>query len=357
MDITIIIKIIINTTGERHILTLKARCDNTSNGCEWVDELRSLDEHLASCDFTLLPCPNKCRNGDKVVQLLRKDMQRHTKEECPRRQYKCPHCQEAGEYRERTTKHLEICSMLEVSCPKHGCKIRAARCNLLKHQKECLFEKISCKYITIGCKKEALRKDMKEHEEDTQQHLQLAVETIYQQQTTIREQESMLARLRSIEMPMKYRFTAYDHHKTIDDEVFSPAFYTSPGGYKMCISVFANGYKEGKGTNVSVFAYVMKGENDDHLPWPFTGTVTVELLNQLEDKNHHSKAVGFLPDIAPSQRVVSGERSSDGYGKQYYISHSTIGYNIAKNCQYLKDDCLYFKIKVDAKRSFKSWLV
>ena len=87
-----------NTTGERHILSLKARCDNTPSGCEWAGGLCSLDEHLASCDFTLLPCPNECHNKSKVVRLLRKYMEKYTKEECPRRQYKCPHCQGVSRY-------------------------------------------------------------------------------------------------------------------------------------------------------------------------------------------------------------------------------------------------------------------
>ena len=90
-------------SGERDILSLITQCDNTPNGCEWVGELRLLDEHLVSCDFTFLPCPNKCyrdREGKKpkeLVQLFRKDMEKHLKV-CPRRHYKCPHCQEAGEY-------------------------------------------------------------------------------------------------------------------------------------------------------------------------------------------------------------------------------------------------------------------
>ena len=251
-----------------------------------------------------------------------------------------------------TMKHIE-----KVPCPKLGCKIRTARCNLLKHQKECLFEIVPCKYAIIGCKTEILRKDMTEHEGDTPQHLQLAVDTVYQQQTTIKEQDSMLAHLRSRDMPMKYKFTAYDHHKTIDNDIYSPAFYTSPGGYKMCINVLANGYKGGHGTHVSIFAYLMKGENDDHLPWPFTGTVTFELLNQLEDKNHHSKTIIFPPNEAYSQRVVRGERSDNGYGTPCYISHSALGFNAAKNRQFLKDNCLYFRIKVDAKSSSKPWLV
>jgi hypothetical protein len=70
-----------NSIGERHILSLKAVCDNKSNGYKWGGEQRSLNEHLASCDFTLIPCPIKCQNGDKVVQLPRKDMEMHIKEE------------------------------------------------------------------------------------------------------------------------------------------------------------------------------------------------------------------------------------------------------------------------------------
>ncbi len=74
----------IHTTGERDILSLKVWCDNSSNGCEWIGELRSLDKHLASCEFTLLPCPNKCAKDGMVIQLLRKDLNKHINEECPR---------------------------------------------------------------------------------------------------------------------------------------------------------------------------------------------------------------------------------------------------------------------------------
>jgi hypothetical protein len=77
-----------------------------------------------------------------------------------------------------------------------------------------------------------------------------------------------------------------------------PAFYTSSKGYKMCIRVDANGDGDAEDTHVSVFTFLMKGENNDHLPWPFTGKVTVELLNQLEDKNHLSKSLTFTSDNA-----------------------------------------------------------
>ena len=271
-------------------------------------------------------------------------------EECPRRQYECPHCQEAGEYQERTTKHLNECLMVEVPCPNHGCKIHITRWKLSKHCQECPLETVSCKYETIGCKHGVIRRDLEKHERDSQHHLQLAIDTVHQL-------KSKLAHLQSREMPMKYKFTKYDHHKAANDSVYSPPFYTSPGGYKMCVCVDANGIGEGKGTHISVYAHLMKGENDNHLPWPFTGHVTIELLNQLDDENHSCMHVMFPPDGIASRQVVNEEISSNALGHPRYVSHSDLGYNPAKNCQYLMDDCLYFRISVDAKSSSKPWLV
>ena len=62
----------------------------------------------------------------------------------------------------------------------------------------------------------------------------------------------------------------------------------------MCIRVDANGWSSGNGTHISVFAYLMKGDNDDSLTWPFTGSITFELLNQLEDNNHEAITIGPL---------------------------------------------------------------
>lgn len=356
-----------NITGQRNILSLTALCDNSSSGCEWVGKLRYLDKHMASCGFALLACPNECHEGSKrskVVQLLRKDMKKHTQEECPRRPYECPHCEEEGEYKERMTTHLKECPMMEVPCPKRRCKESILRRDLPKHRRKCLFEKVHCKYSTFGCEKQVLRKDLAEHEGDTEQHLQMAIDTVHEQQITInkqkltlREQDNMLANLRSTEMPMKYKLVGFKKLKSTNKEAFSPVFYTSPGGYKMCASVNANGNGEGRDTHVSVFACLMKGENDDHLPWPFTGTVTVELLNQLEDDNHYSVDITFPPDEEASQRVMDEETPIEGWGDQQFISHIDLSFNEDEYCQYLKNDCLYFLISADAESSTKPWLV
>ena len=41
---------------------------------------------------------------------------------------------------------------------------------------------------------------------------------------------------------------------------------------------------------ISVLASLMKGRNDENSSWPFTGEVTITLLNQLEDENHHTRS-------------------------------------------------------------------
>ena len=123
----------------------------------------------------------------------------------------------------------------------------------------------------------------------------------------------------------------------------------------MCLCVYPNGDVEGRNQQISVCVYLMCGENDDHLRWPFLGKVTVELLNQLEDNKHHSSTITFS-EHAPNQRVVNALRTTSGWGLRCYVAHASLGHNECKNCQYLKDDCLFFRVRVDAPGP-KPWLI
>ena len=42
---------------------------------------------------------------------------------------------------------------------------------------------------------------------------------------------------------------------------------------------------------MSVFSKVLEGPYNDNLSWPFLGTLTIHLLNQLEEDNHHNLKV------------------------------------------------------------------
>lgn len=51
--------------------------------------------------------------------------------------------------------------------------------------------------------------------------------------------------------------------------LYSQPFYTGYFGYKMCARVYLNGDGMGKGSHLSLFFVVMRGEYDALLPWPF----------------------------------------------------------------------------------------
>ena len=159
-------------------------------------------------------------------------------------------------------------------------------------------------------------------------------------------QLSKLLRL-IVNSPFNFKLTNFQKHKNDNKVYFSPSFHTSDTAYKMCVSVRANGPGGGEGSHVSVFNYVMKGDDDDFLTWPFTGEITVEVLNQLEDSNHHARTAIFPADKDVSKRVVDGERAPIGWGWAYFISHAELDYQPDKNCQYLLNDTLVFRVSTE----------
>ena len=128
---------------------------------------------------------------------------------------------------------------------------------------------------------------------------------------------------------------------------FSDPVYSYFGGYKMSLNVVANGYGDGEGTHVSVYIYLMQGENDDNLAWPFRGTIKVSLLNQLEDGQHLTMKL-WSPDSDTSEdasgRLIGRKRAGTGIGKPYFISHQDLGCHDDKNQQFLRDDTLFFRV-------------
>ena len=132
--------------------------------------------------------------------------------------------------------------------------------------------------------------------------------------------------------------------KSTDSTFYSDSFYTSPGDYKMCITVFASGRGSGKGQFVSVYAMLLDGPCGNDLPPAFTGAVTFHLLNQLDDQNHYTKSL-----------ECSNLRVGKMKGYSQFISHSQLSLDVVKKTQYLKNDAFYFRATVKAKKHM-SWL-
>ena len=151
--------------------------------------------------------------------------------------------------------------------------------------------------------------------------------------------------------PIELTLTNFSQRMENSEVWYSLPFYTHVHGYRMCLGVYANGRGSAKGTHVSVCVCLMHGELDNSLKWPFRGDVTIQLLNQLNDKEHHVRALHFndaTPDTSAG-RVTTGERGGL-WGYNTFIHHRELKYNSAKNCEYDMDDCLCFRVtKVELK--------
>ncbi|XP_037122206.1 TNF receptor-associated factor 2 [Syngnathus acus] len=122
--------------------------------------------------------------------------------------------------------------------------------------------------------------------------------------------------------------------------MFSPAFYSSKYGYKMCLRLYLNGDGTGRGTHLSLFFVVMRGGCDALLKWPFSQKVTLMLLDQ-NNREHIIDA--FRPDISSTsfQRPVSEMNIASGCPLFCPLG------KLAGKSPYLRDDTIFIKAIVD----------
>ena len=123
----------------------------------------------------------------------------------------------------------------------------------------------------------------------------------------------------------------------------SQHMYTHSGGYNFYLRIYENVRGEGQGTHVSVELVPCKGLFDGSLRWPAKCTITLQLLNQHRDQDHHTvtKELEWQNPIDRTRAVTFSDK---------FIAHDDLKWNAEKHTQYLKDDCLHFRIsRVDLK--------
>ncbi|CAM4538769.1 TNF receptor-associated factor 5 isoform X1 [Caretta caretta] len=124
--------------------------------------------------------------------------------------------------------------------------------------------------------------------------------------------------------------------------IFSQPFYTSRCGYRLCARAYLNGDGSGKGTHVSLYFVVMRGEFDSLLPWPFKQKVTLMLLDQSGKKNHIVEVFRADPNSSSFKRPDGEMNIASGCPR--FVAHTVL--ENAKNT-YVKDDTLFLKVVVD----------
>ena len=120
---------------------------------------------------------------------------------------------------------------------------------------------------------------------------------------------------------------------------FSPCFYTSRYGYKMCARIFLNGDGMGRGTHISVFFVVLRGQYDAVLRWPFRQKVTFMLFDQ-DNVQHVIEA--FRPDPNSPSFQRPRRETNIASGCPMFCSLTELN-----NHAYVRDDTMFLKIIVD----------
>ncbi len=147
-------------------------------------------------------------------------------------------------------------------------------------------------------------------------------------------------------LPLSYTINKFDLYKQTSKWWYSRPFYSHYCGYKFGMFVFSNGVLDGKGSYISIFLYLVRGEYDDELDWPFRGNITIQLLNQRSDRGHHQKVIKFTDESPPSvsSRVTNAEMAKEGNGPTQFIAHVDLSYNAEKDTEYLRDDSLKIRV-------------
>ena len=120
---------------------------------------------------------------------------------------------------------------------------------------------------------------------------------------------------------------------------YSPCFFTSRYGYKMCARIYLNGDGMGRGTHISIFFVIMRGQYDALLRWPFRQKVTFMLLDQ-DNVEHVIDA--FRPDPNSSSFQRPRRETNIASGCPMFCSLAELN-----NHAYVRDDTMFLKIIVD----------
>ena len=145
--------------------------------------------------------------------------------------------------------------------------------------------------------------------------------------------------------PFYFSITNYDHYRKVGYKWRSPSFYSHPGGYKLYCAVYANGYGGGEGTHLSLFVFIMRGEYDDQLKWPFNGTVTIAMFNWGNKEWDYSTNIKLDDSVSINDRRRAVDCiTGGGHGYSMWISFKELAE------KYLLEGVIRFKVtKVEVK--------
>ena len=348
---------------ERDLKDLEVWCSYRKEGCEWKGKLGKLEEHLNrdpsvenrlnGCQFVAVECTHKCGAWFKRRHITTT----HETQQCKKRPYSCDYCRDyQSTFKDVTEVHYPQCGKYPVACPNDCDVYKFERQKLESHLKEqCPLVLVDCPLHFVGCETKLPRKDMTEHTKENIMHLALLATATKQlsteNQRLVKENEELRHEVGALKLEVQQLvnhpgFPVDYHVKQTDEEMYLPAFYTHPNGYRMCVRLHPNGHGDGEGTHVSIYTSMMKGPFDKYLKWPFRGEITIQIVNQVEDHDHVERIIHYT-DETPDKyagKVTSKKTPNYGWGFYEFLAHGKLQYNAERQTQYLKDNTLHIRV-------------
>ena len=136
-----------------------------------------------------------------------------------------------------------------------------------------------------------------------------------------------------------YQRKRQDAIKGVKTFLYSPPFYSDQFGYKMCAKIYMNGDGSRRGSHLSLFFVLMRGDYDTLKTWPFQKKITMMLLDQ-GNGDHMIYTFHSDPQSSSFQRPKSDTNIASG-------SPLFIPLDSLNNRQYIKDDVMFIKVIVD----------
>ena len=380
---------------------LDAHLDVTTGDCQYVDvecpkkcvqkvQKRNVDTHLAKeCPNRDYRCPH-CNFANKY----------HVVSEhfdvCPYYPLACPNRCGATFERDDLSDHMKMCRLEEVQCVFNsaGCQAKFIRENEDEHMDQNTQKHLAlmpaatlriCQDFEqkLQEQQEVFEKKMKQQKEENNERMQQLEQQLQQKDEQIKQVEQKLdeqnresheqqqkelqeqmkeknEQIKQVEQKMKEKdkqieslqskiqritphvhsppyyctLSNYQHKKAKNGVIYSPPMYTHHGGYEFTLGLYPRG--DGTGTHVTVFVYSLKGDHDAVLKFPAKVTITLQLLNQHRDHDHHTRDI---------QCEVTKETIGNYIGSNWtFFPNADLEWNRGKQTQYLKDDCLRFRI-------------
>ena len=246
---------------ERQILCLKVYCENNENGCEWIGDLKHLDNHLdKDCPHVTVQCSLDCG-----LEMKRADLITHIQDRCRKRSVQDQLYSITNRLEARLVVLEDTCSRQHEDIEKQRDVITQQEEQLTKQQQgmEKMVKIIEEQRDSILSLQEICRKQENEISKNAQEF-----------QEALKHQEENLRNIHSNKILPRFAVCLNALH----EYWYSPPFYSHPCGYKLCFRVktstphFTNHY------NVSCEAFLVPGECDEDLHWPVDINIMVEVF-------------------------------------------------------------------------------